>query len=282
MAATKLTTRRIEKIWGRRTLWPAFDDVMNCGEPIGEIWFEMPDGSQPDLLIKYLFTSEKLSIQVHPDDEEARARGYPRGKDEAWLILDADPGASIAIGTRSVMTREELRAAVLNGSVEDCLFWKSVKAGDVFYLPAGTVHAIGEGLTLVEVQQNVDVTYRLWDYGRPRELHLDDGVAVSNPVPYVAPHVPRDLGGGRKILCDGPKFVLERWRTDGAGELAVPSGRPIWIVPLISGGKLDGETMSAGQTWFVDSPATIALDKGSDLLVAYPGREIIDPLLVRT
>src|SRR3546814_15884490 len=80
---------------------------------------------------------------------------------------------------------------LLNGTIEDVMFWKSVKAGDVFYSPAGTVHAIGEGLTLVEIQQNVDLTYRLWDYGRPRELHLDDGIAVSDPVPYVTPHVPQ-------------------------------------------------------------------------------------------
>src|SRR3546814_1379013 len=92
MANTKLMMRRVEKPWGRRTLWPAFDDAMNCDEPIGEIWFEMPNGGNAELLIKYLFTSQKLSIQVHPDDDEARARGYPREKDEAWLVLDADPG----------------------------------------------------------------------------------------------------------------------------------------------------------------------------------------------
>src|SRR3546814_60801 len=109
MAVVKLITKRVEKPWGRRTLWPAFDDVMNCGEPVGEIWFQMPDGSEPELLVKYLFTSENLSIQVHPDDEGAKARGYPRGKDEAWVVLEADPGATIAIGTRRVMTREELR-----------------------------------------------------------------------------------------------------------------------------------------------------------------------------
>src|SRR3546814_12584262 len=88
---------------------------------------------------------------------------------------------------------------LLNGTIEDVMFWKSVKAGDVFYSPAGTVHAIGEGLTLVEIQQNVDLTYRLWDYGRPRELHLDDGIAVSDPVPSVTPHVPREIGDGRTI-----------------------------------------------------------------------------------
>lgn len=278
MTAIRLTTRRIEKPWGRRTLWPAFDDVMNCGEPVGEIWFEMPGGNEPELLVKYLFTSEKLSIQVHPDDAAARARGHPRGKDEAWVVLDADLNATIAIGTRQVMTREELRAAALDGSVEDCLFWKPVKPEDVFYLPAGTVHAIGEGLTLVEVQQNVDLTYRLWDYGRPRELHLEDGIAVSNPVPYVAPHVPRPMGGERTILCDGPKFVLERWTADGSGELQPAEGRPLWVIPLKGGGTLSGETMTAGEVWYADSPAALSLKEGSDVLIAYPGSEVIAKL----
>src|SRR3546814_5009861 len=134
----------------------------------------MPDGSEPELLVKYLFTNENLSIQVHPDDEGAKARGYPRGKDEAWVVLEADPGATIAIGTRRVMTREELREAALNGTIEAVMFWKSVKAGDVFYSPAGTVHAIGEGLPLVEIQQNVDLTYRLWEdrkSTRPNSSH---------------------------------------------------------------------------------------------------------------
>lgn len=275
MAAIKLTTRRVEKPWGRRTLLPAFDDAMNCEEPIGEIWFQMPDGSEPELLVKYLFTSEKLSIQVHPDDAAARAHGYPRGKDEAWVVLEAEPSATIAIGTRRVMTRDELKQAALDGTIEDCMFWKSVKAGDVFYSPAGTVHAIGDGLTLVEIQQNVDLTYRLWDYGRPRELHLEDGIAVCHPVPYVAPHLPRDAGGGRTILCDGPKFVLERWKCDGQGELQAPDGRMMWVVPLTGGGTLDGSPMAPGGTWVVEGAAAMTLKPGSDLLVAYPGNEVL-------
>lgn len=281
MTAIKLTTRRVEKPWGRHVLWPAFDDVMNCGEPVGEIWFEMPGGGAPELLIKYLFTSEKLSIQVHPDDDAAKARGFPRGKDEAWVILDAEPGATIAIGTRQVMTRAGLKAAALDGSIEDCLSWKAVKAGDCFYSPAGTVHAIGAGLTLVEVQQNVDLTYRLWDYGRPRALHLEDGIAVSDPVPYVAPHVPRELEAGRKILCDGPKFVLERWRASGGGELAASKARPLWIVPLAGGGGLDEARLSAGEAWFVDEPAVLKLEDGSDVLIAYTGGDVIDALWAR-
>lgn len=278
MSAIKLTMRRIEKLWGRRTLWPAFDDVMNCGEPVGEIWFETPSGDEPELLVKYLFTSEKLSIQVHPDDEAAEARGYPRGKDEAWVVLDADPSSTIAMGTRKVMTREELRQSALDGSIEDRLSWKSVKAGDAYYSPAGTVHAIGAGLTLVEVQQNVDLTYRLWDYGRPRELHLEDGIEVSNPVPYVAPHVPREIGAGRTILCDGPKFVLERWNAGGEGDLAPPAGRPLWLIPLVGGGRIDGNDLHSGEVWLVDGATPMTLKPETDMLVAYPGAEVTERL----
>ena len=112
MTATRLTTKRVEKPWGRISLWPGFDSVVPGGAPVGEIWFEAP--GDPQLLIKYLFTSEKLSIQVHPDDMAARARGYPRGKDEAWVVLAADPHATIAIGTVTPMTLDELRRAALD------------------------------------------------------------------------------------------------------------------------------------------------------------------------
>lgn len=278
MAVTKLTMRRVAKPWGRYALWPGFDDVMNCEEPVGEIWFQMPDGREQSLLIKYLFTNENLSIQVHPGDEEARAAGYPCGKDEAWVVLDADPTATIAIGTRTVMSRDELRAAALDGSIEDCVLWKSVKAGDVFYSPAGTIHAIGKGLTLVEVQTNVDLTYRLWDYKRPRELHLEQAVAAARPVPYVAPHVSQCLTEGRCVLCDGPKFILERWSMSGAGRLSPGPGRPVWIAPVKGGGSLGKEKLSAGEVWLADEQVTLALRPESEILIAYPGNDVVPGL----
>jgi mannose-6-phosphate isomerase len=270
MAAIRLTTRRIEKPWGRRDLWPGFEDVAGGGKPVGEIWFEHPGGDEPELLVKYLFTSERLSIQVHPDDAAARAKGYPRGKDEAWVVLAAEPHASIAIGMLEPITREELRAAALDGSIELLVDWKAVKEGDVFYSPAGTVHAIGPGLTLVEVQQNVDLTYRLYDYGRPRELHLEEGIAVSDPVPYVAPYFPNEIAPGRMVLADGPAFVLERWSVAGEGSLG-SDGRALWLVPLTGGGTIDGAQFEAGGVWLVEDGAALTLDPGTDLLVAYPG-----------
>ena len=279
MPATRLTTKRVEKPWGRRDLWPGFDDVAGDGDPVGEVWFEVPgqqDGSTdgPEMLIKYLFTSDKLSVQVHPDDEKARAQGYPRGKDEAWVVLAADPHASIAIGTLRVMTPDELRASAEDGSIEQLLDWKAVKKDDSYYTPAGTIHAIGPGLTLIEVQQNVDLTYRLYDYGSARELHLDDGVAASNPVPYVAPYVPQEIAPGRHILADGPKFVLERWTRTGETTLAA-DGRKRWLVPIAGSGTVDGQAWHAGEAWLVDGAAPITLADGGDLLVTYPGTGVI-------
>jgi mannose-6-phosphate isomerase len=282
MPAIRLTTKRVEKPWGRRDLWPAFESVPAGGNPIGEIWFEVPgemDGSTdgPEMLIKYLFTSDRLSVQVHPNDATAREHGYPRGKDEAWVVLAADPHASIAIGTLSPMTRDELRAASLDGSIEKLLDWKAVKKDDSFYTPAGTIHAIGPGLTVVEVQQNVDLTYRLYDYGSSRELHLDAGVAASNPVPYVAPYKAHDIAPGREILADGPKFVLERWRRSGSGTLK-SDGRPIWLVPLSGGGSIDGDAFEAGGAWLAEGETALTLDDGADILVTYPNAGVIQAL----
>ncbi|MGJ8537122.1 MAG: class I mannose-6-phosphate isomerase, partial [Parasphingopyxis sp.] len=186
MTAVRLTTRTIEKVWGRHRLGLGFDDVPPGGEPVGEIWFETPDGSAPELLVKYLFTSAKLSVQVHPDDEQARASGHARGKEECWLILDAEPEATIGIGLTETIDSTALRAAALDGSIEGLLDWKPVASGDFFYLTAGTIHAIGAGVTLLEVQQNIDLTYRLYDYGRPRALHLDDAVDVAVRSPWSA------------------------------------------------------------------------------------------------
>jgi mannose-6-phosphate isomerase len=280
MSAIRLTTKRVEKPWGRDTLWPGFESVAPGGEPVGEVWFEVPgakDGATggPELLIKYLFTSDKLSVQVHPDDKDAQARGYPRGKDEAWVVLDAEPHASIAIGTLSVMSKDELRDSALDGSIEQKLDWKAVKKDDSYYTPAGTVHAIGPGLTVIEVQQNVDLTYRLYDYGSSRELHLKDGVAVSNPVPYVAPYKAHAIAEGRAILADGPAFVLERWTKAGSGTLK-GDGRPMWLVPITGAGTIDGQTWQAGEAWMADGESALALDEGADLLVAYPKSGVID------
>ena len=227
-------------------------------------------GTNPDLMVKYLFTSQKLSIQVHEDDATAQAAGRERGKDEAWVILAAEPDATIALGTQEAVDSATLRAAAIDGSIETLVDWKPAKAGDVIYSAARTVHAIGAGLTLIEVQQNVDLTYRLYDYGRPRELHLEAGVAVSDAVPFIAPPIPGDIGGGRRILCEGGKFVLERWSWDGSRSLTLPADVPGWLIPVSGSGIVDGARFTAGECWIVDQDIGLNVDAGSDILFAYP------------
>lgn len=272
MPAIKLSTISVNKPWGRHTLWPGFEDVPANGEPIGEIWYQVAKGApEPELLVKYLFTSERLSIQVHPNDNDARAAGYAQGKDEAWLILAAEPGATIALGTRYPVSRDELRAAALDGSIETLMDWRGAKAGDVIYSPAGTVHAIGAGLTLIEVQQNLDLTYRLYDYGRPRELHLDAGIAVSNPVPFVDSPALFQGTPDREILVEGGKFVIERLLGDRRHMLSFPA--PAWVIPVTGGGAINKQPFTAGECWMIEGQVAVSLEMGSDVLLAYPGAE---------
>ncbi len=237
----KLETRAVEKVWGRETLPPPFS--RDGGEPIGEIWFEPPP-ELPQVLVKYLFTSEKLSVQVHPTDAQAPAGS--RGKEECWLVLDAEPGATLGIGFREPIGPDAMRAAALDGSIEQALVWHPVAAGDFFYLPAGTVHAIGPGLTLVEVQQNSDITYRLFDYGRPRELHLDEGIAVARGEPYPSTchrHVAADAS---ETLVDGPHFRFSQ--VAGAADATLRGRHPgaVLALPLAGAVVIAGETIAAG------------------------------------
>jgi mannose-6-phosphate isomerase len=271
MTATLLATRRVDKPWGRHDLWPGFADPAPGAEPVGEVWFQTPGDGNPDLLVKYLFTSAKLSVQVHPTDAEAQKAGYRRGKDEAWLILAAEPDATIALGTLEPISKDTLRAAALDGSIEHLLDWKPVKAGEFYYSPAGTIHAIGAGITVIEIQQNVDLTYRLYDYGSDRELHLDAGVAVSDPTPFVPlPTPPQPAGGDRTILAEGPKFVIERWPA-GRRTVALPDSVMGWLVPVSGEGVVDGVAWRAGECVTLTGEAELVAGDGADMLFAYPG-----------
>ena len=218
----KLERRYVEKPWGRTQI-PAIFDAPS-GKRIGEVWFTGA-GDQP-LLVKYLFTSERLSIQVHPNDDQAKARGLASGKRECWYILEAEPGATLGLGLKREASADELRAAALDGSIEELMDWRAVAAGDFFMVPPGTVHAIGVGISLLEFQQNSDVTYRLYDYGRPRELHLDDGIAVACPEPYPHSLAQHLEPGEERMLVDGPSFVLAQTDRD------MFETRKRWIIPL--------------------------------------------------
>jgi mannose-6-phosphate isomerase len=227
----KLERQYVEKPWGRTELPPMFEPPV--GERIGEVWFT--NGTDLPLLAKYIFTSEKLSVQVHPNDEQARARGLAQGKSECWYILEAEPGATLGLGLTRTIDSQELRAAALDGSIERLMNWRPVTAGDFVFVPSGTIHAIGAGISLLEFQQNADVTYRLYDYGRPRELHLDEGMAVSNAAPFPDQLVQHLSGSERRKLVDGPHFVLIQSSEDALQD------RLRWVIPL------DGE-VRAGET----------------------------------
>lgn len=274
MPAAQLAKKTVRKPWGRRTLPAGFGAVGDGEEPVGEIWYELA-GEAPELLVKYLFTSERLSIQVHPDEAGARRLGLAGGKDEAWIVLDAEPGATIGLGLTRAVERDALRAAALDGSIETLLDWRPAAAGDVFYLPAGTIHALGPGLTIAEFQQNVDVTLRLYDYGRPRALHLDEALEVAQRGVYVPCAAPRPLGGGRTVLVEGGRFVVERWRA--GTEAALDAGECAWIVPVTGACFADGDSVAAGEVALVRSPARLRAGHGCDLLVAYPGAAVRDP-----
>lgn len=178
----KLPTRIVEKPWGRTGIDPIFGAP--AGQQVGEIWFEAPPLRTLGLMAKYLFTSERLSIQVHPDDVVARSRGHSSGKSECWLILDAADNAELGVGTIRPVPEEELLEAARDGSIVDLIDWRRPKAGDFIYNHAHTVHALGAGLTVLEIQQPIDLTYRLYDYGRPRPLHLDQVRGSVNARPH--------------------------------------------------------------------------------------------------
>jgi mannose-6-phosphate isomerase len=277
LPVVRLHTHRVTKPWGRHDLAPLFPDQPQDAEPVGEIWFE-DQSAERELLIKYLFTSERLSVQVHPDDAQAQARGYPRGKDEAWVVLAAEPHSTIALGLKHDMDPAVVRAGALDGSIEDMLYWKPVEAGEVIYSPAGTIHAIGAGLRVIEIQQNLDLTYRFYDYGSPRELHLDDAMAVSHFGPFEGGPPPRQLDAGRTILSEKVAFVLERWTMQG--DFALSSGdRPIWLLPVEGAIEADGERIELGNAVIAEGETQVRIEPGSLIYVAYAGADIIADLV---
>jgi mannose-6-phosphate isomerase len=248
----KLEARQVEKPWGRDTLPSPFQAL--GGRKIGEIWFEGPDDLP--LLAKYIFTSEKLSIQVHPGEEAASRRGLRRGKSECWYILDAAPGALLGLGLTEDVSPDRLREAALDGSIEGLIAWRPVTTGDFFFVPAGTVHAIGGGISLLEFQQNSDVTYRLYDYGRPRDLHLDDAIAVASPGRYVA-----GPAATPPALHEGPPFVLLRL-TGPSDQLRE---RRRWVLPVAGVARSGADTAGPGECLLVEPGAPLNLS--SDAVV---------------
>jgi mannose-6-phosphate isomerase len=253
-----LETRLVEKVWGRDRLPAPF--AVPAGPRIGEIWFEPPP-ELPDVLVKYLFTSEKLSVQVHPSDTDALPG--ERGKEECWLVLDAEPGARLAIGFDAEIGPEAMAEAARDGSIERLLTWHEARAGDVFFLPPGTVHAIGPGLSLVEVQQNSDTTFRLYDYGRPRELHLDRAIAVAQGTRYDPRHR-GDVAERGVTLIEAAHFRLDR--IEGAPDAAMRAVYPAGLLALPLSGTVaagDGSGVCAGAGECLYATSLDALDFGA-------------------
>ena len=173
------------------------------------------------LLIKVLFPKEKLSVQVHPDDAMAQKYGDLRGKTECWYALQAEPGACVALGIKPGAGPEKIRASILDETLEDYVEQVPVQKGDMVYVDAGTVHAIGPGVILLETQQNSDLTYRMYDYGRPRELHVDRSIEAMR-FSTRAGKVPPVAVNAHTKLIDVPYFRVDRFTLEASGSGALP------------------------------------------------------------
>jgi mannose-6-phosphate isomerase len=229
----RLSVRLVERVWGRTNLEPWYPESVR---PIGEAWFTGPQ--ELPLLVKLIFTNQRLSVQVHPDDGE----DGPRGKTEMWHILEAEPGATIALGFREPITRERLRESAQSGEIEQLLNWMPVKAGETYFTPAHTVHAIGAGIVLCEIQQNSDITYRLFDYGRPRELHLEKAVPISD----LGVH-PGAMAAGKAVRCK--HFVTELVEV---GREIIPETHRCQLWICIGGeATIGNETVHSGEVWLL-------------------------------
>lgn len=288
-----------ERPWGVTDLSPWFPDA-TPGLTIGEAWFtadgnptsagaslgqltrQHPDeilgpgqGDQCPLLIKILFTSERLSVQVHPDDAYAgQHHDGSRGKTEAWHVIAAEPHATIGLGLSAPLTREQGEAAARSGEIERLVDWRPAAAGDTFLVPAGTLHALGPGLTLVEVQQQSDITYRLFDYGRGRELHLEHGLAVADLGPYTFGTDSGDMrSGARRILTQCRYFTMEH-RTVCEPLSFAPLAPHFHVIVVIKGSAtIAGEPVAPGSVWCVPARSdefVIESADGCELLITYP------------
>lgn len=238
MAPFRIEPRFDTRVWGFSDLRPWYDRVA-ANQPIGEVWLTgddclvatgryagkrlgdlfreasskllgpaAPSPASP-LLIKVLFAREKLSVQVHPDDRMAQKYGEPRGKTECWYCLAAEPHAAVALGLKPGTTLGQVKEQIHAGTLEESLNAVPVAAGDMIFVDAGTVHAIWPGAILLETQQNCDITYRMFDYGRPRELHIEKSLEATRLVTRAGKVAPRDLPD-RTILIDADYFRVER------------------------------------------------------------------------
>lgn len=264
----------LPKPWGVADLRP-WSDQRSAGGAIGEIHYERPDRATADssLLLKLLFTSERLSIQVHPDDASAHAMGLPNGKTEAWYVLSAAPDAKIAVGLTRRLTPQQLREAVADGTILDIVRWRAALAGDAILVPAGTIHAIGAGLVIAEIQQRSDTTFRLFDYGRPRELHIESAIAAADAGPSLVPVTTRRLSEERTLLVSSPYFVFERIDLTPASKWHLRADGETWLLVIAGAGTAGSRDVGPGDVVFAQADRfdIQAGASGMAALVAYPG-----------
>ena len=277
-----------ERPWGVLDLRPIYTKIVK--QPIGESWLTWGDSCIANgpfagrtlgeisqefrreivgsaaayedrfpLLVKFLFPAEKLSVQVHPDDAGAQRVGQPCGKTECWYALQAQPGAQVALGLKPGTTLEEFEASIRENRAEELLNWINVNSGDMLYVTAGTVHTIGGGMILVETQQSSDITYRLYDYGRPRELHIKDGMAAIK-LDSRAGKVVRVSGSNPNVLVRSPFFQVEKMKLREPLQAAVSRESPHIVVAIEGSGVLESagmEPLSFAQGEAVVVPASV-------------------------
>ena len=244
MALRKLEPSFRERLWGAENLEPWF--LNPEAKRIGEVWFQTPE---IPLLVKFLFAREDLSVQVHPNDAYAHTHHGSPGKTEMWHVLAAKNGARIGAGFREPVSPEQMREAARDGTIVGLMEWFEAKAGDTFFIPAGTVHAIGAGLTICEIQQVSDITYRVYDYGRRRELHLEHALEVSRLVPHAA-------RADAKVACE--HFATEL--LDGSSEASFPpvAGGAL-LIALEGQGEIGGHAMRAGEVWHASGSESLKI-----------------------
>lgn len=265
------------KPWGSNDLLPWSDAATHDG-PVGELWFQRPDvaATETALLFKLIFTTEPLSIQVHPNDAFARSIGLANGKTEAWYILSAAPGAQVAVGLQYPLSSVELRTAIADGSIVNIVRWNEVRKGDVIFVPAGTIHAIGADIVLAEIQQRSDATFRLFDYGRQRDLHIENAVAAAKAGSAEGQSPSAKLTEGRTALIVNLHFVLEQLDFLPGSVWTLDAPKETWILIIEGGARVGSIKLSLGKAVFLeaDHAEIEAGPNGLRALLAYAGPNV--------
>lgn len=271
----------LQKPWGVSELSPW--SSAKADGTIGEIWFERSNkaAEKSALLLKLLFTSQPLSIQVHPNDAYAKLIGLPNGKTEAWYVLSAAPGAKVALGMREEVTAQQLRSSVESGKLPGIVLWHPVTTGDTISVPAGTIHAIGAGLVIAEIQQRSDATFRMFDYGRQRELHIENAVAVADTRPVEVIAKPKRLTDQRTILVSGPYFVFESIDLAPNSIWTLETKQETWMLVVKGSARAGTSSITIGDAMFAESDSVqIRVGAlGVQMLVAYPDAAPVKALL---